>query len=246
MNNQTNNLSRSERRALERAQNREDFNSGINIKKWLISILVISVFIGLTTLAVWQSQRPTQPLAPIELAPVTAADISLGGAEAPVTLIEYSDFECPACGAYYPIVKEVLNHFDDEELQFIYRHFPLNYHRGAKPTAYAAEAAGRQGEFWAMHDMIFENQANWSGSSVAQVEEIVFGYAIELGLDMDQFESDFSSQAIIEKVDNDLLSGQRARVSGTPSFFLNGEMINNPASVAEFIDLIEAELPETE
>lgn len=168
---------------------------------------------------------------------VSATDHTKGPENAPAVLIEYSDFQCPACGSYYPIVKQ-LEEAAKDKVRIVYRHFPLTrIHPNAQSAAWASEAANQQGKFWEMHDRLFENQSAWSDSS--STLDVFAGYASELGLDEAKFRSDYADGAVRQKVSDDIQSGNAAGVSATPSFFLNGTKINNPRSVEEFVTLID-------
>lgn len=157
--------------------------------------------------------------------PVTASDHAKGTSLATNTLVEYSDFQCPACASYYPVVKQIAATYGGR-LLIVYRHYPLtSIHQNAQVSAQAAEAAGMQGKFWEMHDMLFEHQKDWSQSNDAQ--NIFVGYATTLGLNKDQFLSDIASKTAVDKVKKDLDSGNRANVNSTPSFFLNGKKLTN-------------------
>jgi len=160
-----------------------------------------------------------------------------GRNDAPVMLVEYADFQCPACGAYYPLIKTLEQDFSDK-LAVVFRHFPLTaIHSNALPAARAGEAAGQQGKFWEMHDMIFEKQHEWSAST--EVEKIFRHYAEVLGMDVDRFSTDYNSKSFDAKIKNDFNSGETLGVQGTPTFFLNGTKINNPRGYEEFRNLIE-------
>lgn len=159
-----------------------------------------------------------------------------GNTEAEIVLIEYSDFECPACASQYPMVEQLLEEFE-EDILFVYRHFPLRQiHQNAEPAAVAAEAAGRQEKFWEMHDMLFERQQEWAGQR--NVEDMFISYAEDIGLNAEQFEEDMSDRDLLQKVRQDQASGSRASISGTPTFFLNGQRIQNPRNYEEFRELI--------
>lgn len=140
---------------------------------------------------------------------------------APLTLIEYSDFECPSCGFFFPLVSELVEEFE-EDLRFVYRHFPLSF-ANSELAARAAEAAGNQGKFFEMHDLLFNTQSDWSGRNARN--EFV-SLAEELDLDLQQFQSDLNAQEIRLKVREDRNSGTALNVSGTPTFFLNGQRLN--------------------
>lgn len=183
---------------------------------------------------------PSQINSTGKLLAVSAEDITKGPADASVTLIEYSDFQCPACAAYYPLLKQLNQDFEGQ-IKFVYRHFPLmQIHANAELAAKAAEAAGLQGKFWEMHDMIFENQKSWASSANAAV--IFAGYAVSLGLDSEKFATDINSTEVKQKVLRDYQSGLKAGVNGTPTFFINGEKIANPRGYDEFKALINSYL----
>ena len=168
---------------------------------------------------------------------VSQLDYSKGNREAAVILVEYSDFQCPACAAYYPLVKQLSEEFGDK-MVFIYRHFPLSQHQNAESAAVAAEAAGRQGKFWEMHDLIFDNQNEWAKSARWSVEDIFVKYAEKLNLDLEKFKADLDLKEIKQKVSKDLESGVNAKVNGTPTFFLNGKKLSTPRSYEEFKKII--------
>lgn len=162
---------------------------------------------------------------------VSSLDWWKGSKDSKIILIEYSDFQCPACATYAPMVKQLSQEFGDKIL-FVYRHFPLPQHKNAEPAARAAEAAGKQGKFWEMHDIIFENQKIWSDQKDA--ESIFVKYAESLFIDISKFKADFDSKETKNKVESDYQSGIRASVNSTPTFFLNGQKIQNPRSYEEF------------
>ncbi len=160
--------------------------------------------------------------------------------EAKVVLIEYSDFQCPACAAYYSVLKQVAADFKSD-VAFVYRHFPLRQiHQNSELAARAAEAAGKQGKFWEMHDLLFENQKEWSGEKKA--EELFKRYAVSLNLNVEQFGTDIDSQEIKDKVNNDYRSGVSFGINATPTFFLNGEKLQNPRTYEEFKSLLQKAL----
>ncbi|MFT7644746.1 MAG: protein-disulfide isomerase [Candidatus Paceibacteria bacterium] len=143
-----------------------------------------------------------------------------GNSEAAVTLVEYSDFQCPACAAFQAPLSGVLNIYKDN-INFEYKHFPLPMHSYAQQAAVAAEAAGQQGKFFEFHDLLFENQQTWADSPIPN--SLFIKYAEELGLDIDLFRKHLKSSILLDKVKTDLAEGKRLKVTGTPTFFLNGE-----------------------
>lgn len=167
--------------------------------------------------------------------PVHDPDHIIGPATAAMTLVEYGDFECPACGQAYSIVHRLLDRFTGE-LRFVFRNFPLaTAHPHAQLAAEAAEAAGAQGEFWPMHAALYENQD-------ALEDEDFVRYAIALGLDEVRFTADLSTGAFAQRVHDDFLSGVRSGVNGTPTFFINGDRFDRPYDYATLRNAIEDEL----
>ncbi|MBI2024821.1 MAG: DsbA family protein [Candidatus Harrisonbacteria bacterium] len=204
----------------------------VAIWSFAIAIVGLALF-GLIKLGI--NSAPNQSASLIDA--VSPKDWGKGAEEAKVVLVEYSDFQCPACGAYYPLLKRLSQEFTGQ-IKFVYRHFPLSQiHANAEPAARAAEASGKQGKFWEMHDLIFENQTNWSNQKNAEVAFI--SYAQSLQLDIERFKTDLNSQEVKESVANDYQSGIRSKVNGTPTFFLNGQKIQNPRSYDEFKNIIE-------
>jgi protein-disulfide isomerase len=148
-------------------------------------------------------------------APINARDHIAGRTSAPITLVEYGDYECPFCGQAYWVVKALQERLGDQ-LCFVFRNFPLvNVHPHALPAAEAAEAAGEQGRFWPMHDMLYEHQDALEPSDLVE-------YAVSVGVDLDAFEYDLRSHRLVDKISADLRSGALSGVPGTPTFFVNG------------------------
>jgi protein-disulfide isomerase len=167
--------------------------------------------------------------------PVSERDHVLGPATAPVTLVEYGDYECPFCGAAHSIVKQVRQVMGDD-LRFAYRHFPLSQiHPHAYQAAEAAEAAGAQGRFWEMHDLQFANQDRLGPRDL-------IGYASTLDLDLERFVTDLRSHAYADRLREDFLSGVRSGVNGTPTFFVNGMRHDGGYDLETLLEAIRAEL----
>jgi protein-disulfide isomerase len=147
--------------------------------------------------------------------PVSQRDHQQGPATAPVTLVEYGDYECPYCGEAYPIVKEIQRRLGDR-LRFVFRNFPLTQsHPHAEHAAEAAEAAAAQGKFWEMHDYLFEHQQALDDAHLVH-------YAAALQLDQEKFEREMTEHVYAPRVREDFLSGVRSGVNGTPTFYING------------------------
>jgi protein-disulfide isomerase len=173
-----------------------------------------------------QEDRPTLS------APVGAQDHTAGPANAPVTLIEYGDFECPFCKMDQPVVREIRRRLGDR-LRFVWRHFSRPEHPHARQAAEAAEAASVQGRFWEFSDRLFERQE-------ALEEEHLVGYAGELGLDVDRFRTELSGHHYTARVQQDVLSGIHSGVHGTPTFFINGVRHEGDRAIGPLLAAIEA------
>ena len=173
---------------------------------------------------------------PFEIGVINPKDHIKGAASSSVVIMEYSDFQCPACRAYYLVVREVMAEFGSQ-VALVYRHFPLiNIHPNAELAARAAEAAGQQGKFWEMHDLLFEKQNEWSG--VANIAPLFESYATLLDISVEQFKTDFVSNDVKALVRAEREHSIKSRLQGTPTFFINGKQIQNPASVLEFKDIV--------
>jgi protein-disulfide isomerase len=165
--------------------------------------------------------------------PVTEEDHAEGLPSAPVTLVEYGDYECPHCGRAYPIVKEVQRQLGTQ-LRFVFRNFPLREsHAHAQHAAEAAEAAGAQGRFWEMHDMLFERQRALDDAHLVQ-------YARALDLDERAFTEALTSHAFAAHVRRDFIGGVRSGVNGTPTFFINGVRYDDSWDVATLVSAVRA------
>lgn len=168
-----------------------------------------------------------------------------GEGTAGVTLVEYGDFQCPACGQFYPIVQQIKEKYGDQ-ITFQFRHLPLvEIHQNALVSARAAEAAGMQDKFWEMHDLLFEGQQVWSSST--NPTPIFEGYAEQIGLDLERFQNDMRSPETNRAVQADRAEARRLGLSSTPSFILNGQKIEElPRSFEAFSDLIDAAIAENQ
>ena len=168
--------------------------------------------------------------------PVVPTEHTKGSEYAPITLVEYSDFQCPACASTYPLLKQVVKNYPDD-VRVVYRHFPLRQiHPQAQLAGQAAEAAAIQGKFWEMHDVLFNTQDQWANNPNA--EQFFIDLAGSLGLDTEQFSADMNSKEARDAVNKDYASGAAANIPGTPSIFLNGRLIQNPRTYAEYETLI--------
>lgn len=168
--------------------------------------------------------------------PVSSADHVQGDENAPITLVEYGDYECPHCAAAHPVVKEVQKHFG-EQLRFVFRNFPLaQVHPYAQGAAESAEFAGSQGKFWEMHDTIFENQRHITTDGLVRLAE-------GIGLSGRDLVKALESKTYADRVRADFLGGVRSGVNGTPTFFINGHRHDGRVELEDLIEGIEQEQP---
>lgn len=152
--------------------------------------------------------------------------------QALVTVVEFADFQCPACASAQPLVKQLMKDYS-ASVNFVFRHFPLPQHQNAIAAALAAEAAGEQGKFWEMQDLLFENQSEWSESD--HPTEIFNKYAQELGIN-NNFTKAVDDQKLKDKILRDQNDGHSLGVNSTPTFFVNGKKIDNYSQLKEIIE----------
>jgi protein-disulfide isomerase len=167
--------------------------------------------------------------------PVSARDHAEGPADAPLTLVEYGDYQCPYCGAAYPVVKRLQKTLG-KKLHFVFRNFPLTQaHPYALIAAETAESAALQGKFWEMHDLLYEQQALLE-------PDIIPVWAASLGLNLEKLGNDISQGVVEEHIKEDRQSGIRSGVNGTPTFFINGTRFDGSPDYRELLAALESEL----
>ena len=155
------------------------------------------------------------------------ADQVYGNKNAKVVVYEYADFQCPGCGGAYPNLKLIKDKYKDS-IAFVYRHFPLTTaHPHAFAAAAAAESAGLQGKFWEMHDLIFQNQDTWKDYSAEDRQKTFENYARQLGLDVNQYNTDLTSEKVTNKVNFDRALGLKIGVDSTPTLYINDKIVND-------------------
>jgi protein-disulfide isomerase len=187
--------------------------------------------LAIVTLYILLSQGPTY--SPVEIADT---DHLRGDREKPVSIVVYADFQCPACATEHQTVTRIWPRIRDKA-HLIFRHYPItSTHPHAWTASLYAEAAGKQGRFWEMHDYLFATQAIWAGLS--NIEDEFDSYALELNLDIDQLHADIESSEVVQKVRNDQRGGTSAGVRSTPTLFINGRMIAQPTAsrIREVVD----------
>lgn len=211
---------------------------------WIIIVAIVVIFFGFLFLSKGKDKQGasganTQPTNHVK-----------GNAQSKVKLVEYGDFQCPICGLYYPVVTQVVDKYQSD-ISFQFRHLPLSQaHPNAFAAARAAEAAGKQGKFWEMYDLLFRNQDVWSRSSAVQEQFVTF--ASQLGLNVNQFRKDFVSDSVNGAINADINAYKATKQASlaTPTFFLDGKKIelkqltdqNNAPQAEKFSQLIDAEL----
>jgi protein-disulfide isomerase len=221
-----------ERARMSAERKRELMKTGKKVALWLVAILAVgSLIFGAVRIASGPARA--------ELAvPITENDWMLGDPEAPAILVEYGDFQCGACATYFPVIHELQQEFGDQ-LSFVYRHFPLNF-AYSDLTALMAEAAGQQGKFWEMYNLLFDHQDEWTRErNQNEVINYLATYMKGLNLDEDKLRTDLNSRALLDRIRADSEGGRRAGVKATPTFFLNGQKIQNPRTYDEFHQLIQ-------
>lgn len=158
---------------------------------------------------------------------------------AKVTIVEFSDFQCPACKSVQPTLGQILKDYQGK-VNFYYRHFPLPQHKNAVPAALAAEAAGEQGKFWEMANIIFTQQENWESKSSPQ--DLFSAYSKELNLNEEQFKKDLENNKFTQKIERDKNDAVSLGVNSTPTFYINGEKMAGALSYNEFKLIIDKEI----
>ncbi len=185
---------------------------------------------------------PPSPSQPVVAPPAPAAIVkidskesaSIGPDDAPVVIVEYSDFQCPFCARVVPTLKKITEKYP-KQVRIAFKHFPLDFHPKAKPAHIAAMAAKEQGKFWEMHDRIFEHQSEMS-------EEHLAAYAKEIGLNMDQFKKSLNNTEYQKEMEQNIAEGRQLGVTGTPTFFVNGKRLVGAKPFEAFVEIIEEEL----
>ncbi|NIT04201.1 thioredoxin domain-containing protein [Candidatus Saccharibacteria bacterium] len=224
----------------------------------LFALAVIAAFLVGIFLTRWLSSRGEVPEQAAQASPAPAApeemvlsqeqiaEIESGGAAvrgeegAPVTIVEFSEYQCPFCGRY---VEETYAQIWDEygdQIRYIFRDFPLQFHSHAQIMAEAARCAGDQDQYWEMHDLIFATQADWSAKESAEAD--IAGFVTQLGLNKSQFDSCLDSGEHTQAVEDDQQLGVKVGVQGTPTFFINGQKLVGARPFSSFKQIIDAEL----
>lgn len=207
--------------------------------KFIIGILVATVLVigGGAYITSKKSSSPEVKIVPEQLREYLVRDDSpvIGPANAKVTVVEFGDFQCPACGVLHPILKEIKKQYADKNVRFVFRQFPLSQHEHALDAAKASLTAKNQGKFWEYHDMLFEHQTNLT-------DEDLLAYAKNLGITPEVFIADSKSTAIADMVKRDVADGNALSVRSTPTLFINNIQYAGKYSVADISAVIDSQL----
>ena len=206
-----------------------------NIAIWLVVALTI-VIVVLT--AVGLSSGPAPAVSQLT-APISSSDHIMGTSTPILTIVEYGDYQCPACASFDPIVRKIMEEYGDK-IQLVSRNFPLEQHKNATSSASSAESAGKQGKFFEMQEKLYSGQLDWANET--NPSEIFKKYAEELNLDINRFLADINLPEVTNKIASDLQSGKDSGVNSTPSFFLNGKKVSMPLNYEEFKKIVEKNL----
>lgn len=207
--------------------------------KIILAIIGVAILFGALYSVYTFTNKPQQVNFP-EATKISAKDHTQWAKGGKNVLVEYSDYQCPACKMFHQILKEQIatDPKITQNITFVYRHFPLdNIHQHARAAAYAAEAAALQGKFFPMSDLLFNEQDIWS--KVDQPENKFIEYAKQLKLDEEKFKTDMKSDTVKQKVQADFVSGNTFQVDATPTFYLNGQKVVGVSSIEEFKKLLE-------
>ena len=203
--------------------------------KLLFGSLLVTAAIIIGALFLLTGDKNTETKKPVILDPSTYvrdAGYNVTGSQSPsVLIVEFADFECPACALAAPVLKQAVEAYPDD-VTLMYRYFPLAQHPNAREAAAAAEAAGRQGKFWEMYDLLFENQKDLKS-------DIYVDFATQLGLDIDQFKADMESDEVKAVIQADVDAGLAINISSTPTLIVNGEMITGAPDYNGLVTYIE-------
>lgn len=211
-------------------------------KKFIIAIGIITLALVVAASFIFGKQKPQEAQKSTdkvdEAQLLKDAKNTQGDPGAPVRIVEFGDYQCPACGAAYPITKAVVAK-NSSKIYLVFRNFPLSIHPNSQISAKAAEAAALQGKFWQMHDILYEKQNDWATSQ--NPKELFDQYAKSIELDVDKFDKDLDS--VTGQVNSDYSLGNTVGVSSTPTFFINGQKYPGVLTESQFQQIIDSLAP---
>jgi protein-disulfide isomerase len=206
----------------------------------IVGLIIVVFFIAKADFKNKEVKKEVTDVNQTAILEIKANDWAVGQVDAKVTLVEYLDFECEACGAYYPLTTQLKEEYKDS-IRFVVRYFPLPGHKNSRTAAHAVEAAGKQGKFWEMYGILFTNQKDWGEGQTANQEQFE-KYAMEAGVNIEQWRKDVASPEVAKRVEDSYKEAVSLGLQGTPSFFLNGKKIANPQGYDAFKKLIDESL----
>jgi protein-disulfide isomerase len=204
---------------------------------WAIVGIIIVLFVGFLVVRGDDAAAPKSDAKP--------TSHTKGEGRANVTLVEYGDFQCAACAQYYPVLEQVIDKYG-EDVTFQYRHFPIiSIHKNAFAASRAAEAAGKQDKFWEMYDKLFAGQGDWA--QLDNPNTVFESYALQLELDIDKYSKDFRSSEVNDAINADRAAGEALKITGTPTFVLNGKVLDSvPPTLEAFSKILDEALDSKE
>jgi protein-disulfide isomerase len=199
--------------------------------KYLLGIGIATIVLLVGGVFYLSNSNPqVTPTGAVDKKVLVAGKNTVGKKDAKVVVVEFADFQCPACGAFYPDMKKILSEYDGK-IYYIYRHFPLPMHKNAMKAAEAAQAAGTDNKFWQMHDQLFESQTEWS--EVEDPTTLFAGYAKSVGIDSEKFKKALAEGAHLPVVQKDIQDGIKAGVNSTPTIFVNGKKVEGAVTIQD-------------
>jgi len=215
-------MSKKNRHKLKKNGQNKEFN-------WSNLLMFLSIG-GLVLFLVWIVVKPNS-------ANIDTSAWVKGNSDSKIVVAEYSDFQCPACKRYAPIFEQVIDKYQNQ-VRFEFHHFPLiSIHSNAIAGAKAAEAAGKQGKFWQMHDYLYAHQSDWENRG--NLDAVFADYAKTLGLDVEKFKTDYKDKNILRKINKQRSKALAMGLRGTPTIRINNKTIKTPTSVAEFSKILD-------
>lgn len=205
--------------------------------QFFIGVLVAAVLV-IGSIIIFTSHKTAKPTASGDMPDIntTVGQKEGAGDSARVKIVEFGDYECPFCGKAEPDLRQAVQKNSDK-VELIFRDFPLPQHQNALPAAYAAYAAGAQGKYWPMHELLYDRQSSWVNAS--DPESVFLGYARELGLDSNKFKADYGSAAAKKAIQADADYGTKIGVNETPTFYVNGKKVTGVQTLEQWQQLID-------
>lgn len=201
----------------------------------LLLVTIVGTLALIVGVAVFFSNSSSNNSSVDQVVLLESANNIKGTSDAEVTIVEFSDFQCPACRAIQPLISQIAAQYP-EDVRVVYRHFPLTQHRYAELAARASEVAAMEGKFWELHDILFEKQPEWDAAgSAEEAQELLAGYAQQIGMDKDVFTEKIQSDTVKSIVARDLSLGTQLGVNSTPTIYVNGQKITAPQQLPQVV-----------